>query len=90
MEAANTFLSDETEIENLVATESHDENRILLLAINIDVLDRHHSSVLLIRGQLDVVRSHVAVLLIWRALFIQAIVYRTVITEVLTLAITMG
>ena len=55
MEAANTFLSDETEIEDLVATESHDENRVLLLAINIDVLDRHHSSVLLIRGQLDVV-----------------------------------
>ena len=55
MEAADTLFSNEAEIKDLVATKSHNENRVFFFAIHIDVLDRHDSSVLLIRSQLDVV-----------------------------------
>lgn len=55
VEAADTLLSNEAEIKDLVATKSHDENGVFFLAIHIDVLDRHDSSVHLIRSQLDVV-----------------------------------
>ena len=57
MDTGDSLFSNEAEVEDLVATELHNEDGVFPVAIGVVVHDRHHSSVsvLLVRSQLDVV-----------------------------------
>lgn len=85
--AADSLLSDQTEVKNLIATESHDQDRIVFLTFVSVVLDRHHVCVLP-RVQLDIVRRYVAVLLIRRTFLKKSIVYRASVAEVCAVTLT--
>jgi len=79
----DSLFSNEAEVQDLVATELHNEDGVFPVAVDVVVLDRHHASVsvLLVRSQLDVVRGHAAVLLISRALFVEAVLHGALVAE---------
>ena len=90
MSTAHSFLSNKSEVKNLVSWKLHDQYGVFWISILVLVLNRSYVDVFrTVRLKFDIIGSHVAGRLVGWAFFVKLVSDRTFLAEICATALTM-